>query len=213
MSSSNRFLAGTVVALALCSVLAGCSAAPLTAPPATSRIAPPGTIAPAPPSRLSLPSGLTGTSTPLDSTATSINWQLVNSVPVPAGVDMVVTGSHYALRFAKGSLARLETITIKEYDPAVLDVQFGPHGTRFATPVMLSIDFAGTKSDPGSAYADQSEPVLWYLNETTNTWEEVPGGTTDWVHLRYIVPLEHFSRYVLGGKAGWKHTPSTESDN
>ncbi len=213
MSSSNRILPGTFVVLAMLSVLPGCSTAPLTAPPATPTIAPPGLVAPAPPSRLSVPNGLLGTTTLLDSTVAALNWQLVKSVPVPAGVDTVVTGSHYALRFSKGSLDKLQIITIQEYDPGVLDVKFGPHGTRFGTPVMLSIDFAGTKSDPRTGYADASEPVLWYLNEITNHWEEVPGGTTDWVHLKYIVPLEHFSRYVLGGKAGWKHTPSTESDD
>jgi hypothetical protein len=33
------------------------------------------------------------------------------------------------------------------------------------------------------------------------------------VHLRYVVPLQHFSRYVLGGKAGWKQSPRTEGDD
>lgn len=212
MSSSNRTLASACVALVMTLVLPGCSSSPLTTLPMPG-IAPPGAVAPEPPSRLSVSDRLQGAITPTDSTVTSLDWQLVSSIPVPAGVDTMVTGSHYALRFYKGSLAKLEIISIKEYDRNVIDVQFGPHGTRFVTPVELSIDFAGTNSDPRTANADPSEPVLWYLNETTNRWEEVMGGTTDWVHLKYIVHLEHFSRYVLGGKAGWKHSPNTESDN
>ena len=212
MSTSHRIRTRNLIALAIVFNLAGCSQAPLTAP-LSPGIAPPGVTAPAPPSRLSVPTGNLGPIVQADSTAVPPPWQLIRSVPVVPGVDMLVTGSHYELRFAKGSLSKSELITIKEYDPNVLDVQFGPHGTRFVTPVELSIDFAGTAADPRSVNADNSEPVLWYLNETTNHWEEVQGGTTDWVHMKYIVHLEHFSRYVLGGKAGWKHSPNTENDN
>jgi len=54
--------------------------------------------------------------------------------------------------------------------------------------------------------------VLYWLDDRTNHWEEVPGGRTDWARKKYIVPLQHFSRYVLGGKAGWKQGPPPRED-
>lgn len=212
MSIPNRTVPGALSALVVLCVVTGCSQAPITAP-LPSGIAPPGVVAPPPPSRLAAPSGLIGTLLPQDTTVTQPLWQLIQSVPVLPGLETLVTGGRYSLRFAKGSLDQLQIITITDYDPNVLDVQFGPHGTRFVTPVELTIDFSGTAADPRTPYTDQSDPVLWYLNETTNRWEEVPGGVTDWVRMKYVVHLEHFSRYVLGGKAGWKQSPRTEDDN
>ena len=212
MFNPNRTIPGALATLAAVFVVAGCSRVPLTAP-LTPGSAPPGVVAPAPPSRLAKPSDQVVATQPLDSLAASLDWQVIRSALVLPGVETQLAASHYTLRFAKGSLSKLETITIKEYDSNVLDVEFGPSGTRFDTPVELSIDFAGTPADPRTAYADQSEPVLWYLNETTNHWEAVPGGVTDWVHMKFVVRLEHFSRYVLGGKAGWKQSPRTENDD
>ena len=212
MFNPNRTIPGALAVLAVVLVAAGCSRAPLTAP-LTPDSAAPGVVAPPPPSRLSIPTDPLSADLPLDTLVSAPDWQLIQSLPVLAGVDMQVTGSRYTLRFAKGSLEKSETITIKEYDPNVLDVEFGPSGTRFGTPVELSIDFAGTPADPRTVHADQSDPVLYWLNESTNRWEEVPGGVTDWVNMRYVVHLEHFSRYVLGGKAGWRQTPRTESDD
>jgi hypothetical protein len=208
----NRTISNALTVLAAVLVVAGCSRAPLTAPE-TPDGAPSDAVAPPPPSRLSTPTDPADLSLSPDSLLPVLDWQLIKSVFVLPDVDAAVTCSHYSLRFAKGSLAKAETITIKEYDSNVLDVEFGPSGTKFDTPVMLSIDFAGTPADPRTAYADQSEPVLWWLNETTNRWEAVPGGFTDWAHMKYVVPLEHFSRYVLGGKAGWKQSPRTENDD
>lgn len=205
MSSSTRTITRLLGTLAILLVLPGCSKRQLTETPAPNLSAP-GAVVPAPPSRLSAPGGLVGGATPLDSTASTVLWQVVNTVLVQPGVDTVVSGGRYSLRFSKGSLAKSEVITIKDYDSDVLDVQFGPHGTYFGTPVELSIDFSNTRCDPRKGYTETEAPVLYWLNETANRWEEVP-GTTDWVRMKHVVHLEHFSRYVLGGKAGWKQTP------
>lgn len=207
----NRAVPGALAVLAAVLLAAGCSRAPLTAPVVEGG-RPPAAVAPAPPSLLATPVDPSNGTLAQDSLAAPV-WQLIQSVPVLQGVAMQVSASHYTLRFAKGSLTSSALITIQEYDPNVLDVEFGPSGTKFATPVMLTIDFAGTPADPRTVYADQSEPVLYWLNETTNRWEAVPGGVTDWQHMKYVVPLEHFSRYVLGGKAGWKQSPRTENDD
>lgn len=154
--------------------------------------------------------GLLGLSVPLpsaDSLLNAVVWYPVTSLLVLKDTDTIVSGSRYHLHFSKGSLAADENITIQEYDSNAVDVTLGPHGIKFGTPVELSIDFSGTKLDP-SVVSDQTiEPVLYYWNETKYAWEEVP-GKTDWVNRRHIVYLEHFSRYALGGKAGWRQTPS-----
>ena len=201
----KTILSTPLALMAVLLVLPGCARSVLTAPPAATFSAPvPDLAAPPPPSRLSVPT------TGLDTLPQVLDWKDLAVVLVLKGVDQDVRGGRYTLHFSKGSLSSDELVSIRDHDSGVLDVQFGPHGTRFVTPVELVIDFAGTKADPLTDYADASEPVLYYLNETTNSWEEVP-GTTDWVHLKHIVRLEHFSRYVLGGKAGWKQSPRTET--
>lgn len=214
ISKPTRTLIRTLAIVSCALALAGCSRDTFNAPPTDGAQAAvePKVQAPAPPSRLSLPpvgsANVTAGPAPSDSL---LDWQLVNSVLVLRGVEQTVVGNCFTLRFSKGSLAQSELITIKMYRPDVLDVQFGPHGTKFATPVELSIDFAGTAADPDSRLADASEPVLWYLDESQNRWVEVQ-GTTDWQRKRFVVHLEHFSRYVLGGKAGWKHAPQHETE-
>lgn len=200
-------------ALLLSGLLAGCARhAPLdpmqSAEPAPQVV---DDAIPPPPSRL--------TATPTDSTdflpildpLLPKLWYLLCQKEVLAGRLETVKANRYELTFARGSLVQDITCTIREYDKDVLDIELGPHGTQFAEPVTLSIDFRDTAADPGSITADGSEPVVWWWNEARNRWEEVP-GRTDWLERRHIVRLPHFSRYVVGGKAGWKHQPRTESE-
>ena len=214
MRKPTRVLSCSLAIVLFALALSGCSRGTFSSPAAVGEPAAmqPNVQVPAPPSRLSVPSdssaNLTGVPAP---PTTSLNWQLVTAVLVLPGVEQSVIGSRYALRFSKASLEHSELITIRTYNPNILDVQFGPHGTKFATPVELSIDFTGTAADPDSKLADASEPVLWYLDESQNQWVEVQ-GTTDWERKRFVVYLEHFSRYVLGGKAGWKHAPQHETE-
>ena len=195
-------------------LVAGCSRSLLTAPAPQhasgpgleSTSAPPAeTLAPPPPSQLGV------SIRTLPAADTLITWVPVISTFVRADEQKQVVGHRWSLQFEKGSLPDDETITIKDHDPNILDVQFGPHGTKFGVPVTLTIDFQGTAADPGAAEWDQREPVLYWLDETTNTWVEVPGHT-DWARKQHVVRLEHFSRYVLGGKAGWKGSPSRADD-
>jgi hypothetical protein len=187
-------------------LLAGCSRSLLTAPApgrADAPVVESGRApAPAPPSLLG---GV------LNTVEKILNWTTVVQKLVRKDQETVVTGHRWSLQFEKGSLASDAVITIEDYDADVLDVQFGPHGTQFLVPVTLSVDFSNTAADPGAALNDGSEPVLYWLNERTNLWEEVPGHT-DWANKKHIVRLEHFSRYVLGSKAGWKHQPQRMDD-
>ncbi len=204
------------IAIAGLIVLAGCSRSMLTAPvtdalPKPAASAPPtADTAPAPPSRLTVSSNLL--SNPLPKVISALAWVDLCDVLGHKDETKQVAASHYSLQFTQGSLVTDTTITIKEYDPNVLDVQFGPHGIRFPVAVVLSVDFAGTAADPASATYDHREPVLYWLNDRTNQWEEVPGGHTDWKNKKLIVPLQHFSRYVVGGKAGWRNDPPPRGD-
>ena len=140
-----------------------------------------------------------------------LSWVTVVQTLVLESQPAVVTGHRWTLQFAKGSLAADALVTIQDYDPNVLDVQFGPSGTRFAVPVTLTVDFSNTAADPGAAQFDGREPVLYWLNDQTGAWVEMP-GRVDWEQKKLIVQLPHFSRYVVGGKAGWKGAPNRDDN-
>ncbi len=198
--------------LLMLSVLAGCARVSPVAPSPSSEPAPVvlhDDTAP-PPSRLFVPAP-DSTGADWQGGQVTASWYRICEMIVRADRVEVVKGKRYELTFAKGSLHSDTTCTIQEYDPDVLDVQLGPHGIQFGEPVTLSIDFRDTAADPHSAIADGSEPVLWWWNEAQQRWEAIP-GRTDWAARRHIVRLAHFSRYVLGGKAGWKQDPFTESE-
>lgn len=219
MRIPTKPLARVLALLATTLIAAGCSRSLLTAPtkfsPTTVTFpkqpvgdSGPTSLAPPPPSQLTLPS------IPLPTISLNqapLLWVPICITRVLKDQDRLLSASHYELHFHDGSLASDTTVTMQEHDPGVLDVQLGPHGVQFGTSVELSVDFAGTAADPGAVIYDQSEPVLYWLNERTNQWEEVP-GRTDWAHKRHIVELRHFSRYVLGGKAGWHQVPG-RADN
>ncbi len=212
MRHPHAIAIGVSLALLLSLAAAGCSRSTLTAPapetaPVSQEVTPP-----PPPSRLAGPSILsTGTQLPPILPVVTQSWYVLTAKVARKDEVTVVSGGRYQLSFERGSLDKDALITIEEYDNDILDIQLGPHGTVFGEPVLLSIDFTGTTADPGSIWADGSELVVYWLNEKTNLWEEVP-GTTDWARRRHNVRLEHFSRYVVGGKAGWKQQPDREQD-
>jgi len=194
-------------ALLLCGLLllAGCSRSLLTAPGAPTTSAPaPQAIASAP-----APPSLLGNVLPV--VGNILNWTLVTQTLVHKDQVTVVTGHRWSIEFEKGSLVNDALITIQDYDPNILDVQFGPHGTQFPVPVTVTVDFANTAADPGAAQYDGSAPVLYWLDDQTNTWVEIP-SQTDWANKKLIARLPHFSRYAVGGKAGWKQSTQREDD-
>jgi hypothetical protein len=207
MRVAHRSLASAALVSLTLVALAGCSRIGPTAPETGAAPAATGTpdTAPPPPSRLTGPNAI---SNPRPS-QTILNWNVVTEQLVAPLVDTRVAGSRYELMFHAKSVEDYTLVSIKEYDQDVVDVTFGPHGIKFGEPVTLSVDFSGTAADPKADKWDGSDPVLYWLNEDTMRWEEVP-GRTDWEKCRHVVQLEHFSRYVLGGKAGWRNQPSRE---
>ena len=200
---SLRLLFLVAIAALLTGVLAGCSRRSPVEPEAILMAGQ--EAVPPPPSRLT--TGGNG----LISQILNLPWYILTQKLVLKGRREVVEGNRYELTFQPGSLNQSINCTIREYDKDVLDIELGPHGTQFKEPVTLSIDFRNTAADPDAAEFQNLEPVVWWWNEASERWEEVPGHT-DWASRRHIVRLEHFSRYVVGGKAGWKHQPRTESE-
>jgi hypothetical protein len=192
------------LALAGILLLAGCGRSLLVSAPSAND-AP---VAPAAAVQAPQPPSLLGGVLPIGQV---LSWATVVQKLVLKDQVAVVSGDRWSLQFEKGSLTADATITIQDYDPDVLDVQFGPHGTKFPVPVTLTVDFSNTAADPGAVHFDGREPVLYWLNDQTNAWEEVP-GRVDWARKQLIVKLPHFSRYVVGGKAGWKHDPQHQDE-
>jgi hypothetical protein len=201
-----RFPTKKILVLAGAVLLAGCSRSLLTAPATGTSSS---TTVERDVAQVSPPANLLGGV--VGGVNQLLNWVLVTSTLVPKGQTAVVTGGRWSLAFAKGSLSSDALITIQDYDPNILDVQFGPSGTMFPVPVTLTVDFSNTAADPGSSHYNGSGPVLYWLNDQTSTWVEMP-GQVDWANKKLIVQLPHFSRYVVGGKAGWKDSP-THDDN
>ena len=192
------------LALAGLLLLAGCGRSLLVSAP----VANDAPVAPAAAVQAPQPPSLLGGVLPIGQI---LSWATVVQKLVLKDQVAVVSGDRWSLQFEKGSLTADATITIQDYDADVLDVQFGPHGTKFPVPVTLTVDFSNTAADPGAVQFDGSEPVLYWLNDQTGDWVEMP-GRVDWASKHLIVQLPHFSRYVVGTKAGWKSTPPRDND-
>lgn len=124
-------------------------------------------------------------------------WYTVVSDEIDKGKNETVIGSHYKLSFPATSL-KVPTllVTIQELSPSLIAFQLGPHGSQFATPVTLTISYAGTNADPSYVGYTPGALVFFYLNPTTNIWEQVP-GTNNASLKKYTVSLTHFSTYAL----------------
>ena len=129
-------------------------------------------------------------------------WYEIAEQAVSPDESRAIVGGPWQLVFEQGSVANTTMVTIQCQDDKVLDCELGPHGTQFARPVELRADYSGTRADPQSPAFDGSKPALFWLDDARGVWVEVP-GVDDPAQKTYVVKLNHFSRYVLGGKAGW----------
>ena len=81
---------------------------------------------------------------------------------------------------------RTPTVTIVLADPSL---------NSFVRPVILNF-----RADSPSAAAGQ---VLYLWNESDLRWEPVSGSVANTINGSVLAPLQHFSTYTVGGKAGW----------
>lgn len=129
-------------------------------------------------------------------------WHDVGQSDVLPGENQIISGGRWDLEFKPGSVTEPTPIKIRCWDDKVLDFELGPHGTQFGTPVELRVRYSGTSADPSNLAYDGTRPALFWFDDARGVWVEVP-GVDDRANQTYVVQLHHFSRYVLGGKAGW----------
>jgi len=129
-------------------------------------------------------------------------WYDLETEAVVPGLNSTISGGRWELVFRPGSVTETTPVSIRCWDDKVLDCELGPHGTQFGTPVELRVRYSGTKADPSNLAYDGTRPALFWFDDARGVWVEV-AGVDDRANETYVVQLHHFSRYVLGGKAGW----------
>ena len=136
--------------------------------------------------------------------AVDTDWNLVTTKTVSPGVTTQVIGSRYTLTFEPLSTLDSLSVTIRERNASIIDVEFGPDGSQFYKPVLLEISYRGTAFDASAPNYSGRSPRLFWFNPATGNWENVP-GTDDPKNCVYTVSLQHFSRYAMGdGTSGWE---------
>jgi len=124
------------------------------------------------------------------------NWKKVAEEWFFPGEPTEIKASRYELHLPADALAEKTRITIEELDPDLVDVEFGPDGTKFLAPVKLVIDYTGTSSDPDSPDYHGKPQGFFYHDPEKDVWEELKS----WVDQNrkiITVQLEHFSRYGM----------------
>ena len=129
------------------------------------------------------------------------NWTVVATKTVVLGHITKMKGSRYSLVFPPRCVRADLTVTVRERDADIVDVDLGPEGSTFFRPVTLKINYKGTANDPGQPDYNGLKPQLFLFNPVSQTWTLVP-GTDDPKSLIYTVKLSHFSRYAMGDPAG-----------
>ena len=131
-----------------------------------------------------------------DSTVTGCD-----SLVVP-GVEQEVHGGRYHIRVHAGSASRSMRLQCKYWDDGWLEFKLLPEGEVFQQPLDLTIDCAGTNADSSSANFDGAVPRFFWYDPKAEHWVPMP-GTFDPFTRRFHAQVSHFSRYAVGGKAGW----------
>jgi len=138
------------------------------------------------------------------------NWTVVATKTVVLGHITKMKGSRYSLVFPPRCVRADLTVTVRERDADIVDVDLGPEGSTFFRPVTLKINYKGTANDPGQPDYNGAKPQVFLFNPVSQNWTPVP-GTDDPKSLTYTVKLSHFSRYamgdatVIGGPSGGSH--------
>lgn len=161
---------------------------------------------------------------PVPSTTVAVRNALVRNAPLadditasqnigPAGGELEIPGAGLRVTVPAGALSRTTTITATALAGDMVAYEFGPHGTRFALPLVLTQATVGT-----NAAALPADAVLigGYF-----TGRDALDGATKRAKLAELLPtlgtaaegtvafnVWHFSGYI----AGWGRT-GTDKDN
>ncbi|MEP7001494.1 MAG: Ig-like domain-containing protein, partial [bacterium] len=141
-----------------------------------------------------------------DGTAASVEMVVRVAIQTPAvGATQPVTSSVLSgavtLTIPPAAVSAGSILSVAPAVPASLPTSaelvagtafnFGPDGTQFATPVMLSLLF-----DPANVPLSERSGLAIYLSKNGD-WEEVAGSVLDASSNRVTAPVLHFSTYAL----------------
>jgi hypothetical protein len=141
---------------------------------------------------------VTGTVTTLDNTVSSLlgllstcsqQDQLKAGKYIGIYGGSITIGSH-KLVVPAGALSQTVYITATQQSGTVVEIDFQPHGLKFAKPATLSLDYSSCSTSSGSAqsivYVNDSNQIVEVRPSTDNTGSDVVAA-----------PINHFSGYAV----------------
>lgn len=113
----------------------------------------------------------------------------------------IVSAGRFTVVIPPLAIRGVATVTVSMPDTSELRCDLGiqpASANGFGVPVLLVAQCGGLL-DLGRL---RDSRILW-LNPATGQWVPVPGSQVDLAGLSVSAPLQHFSSYRVGGKAGW----------
>ena len=111
-----------------------------------------------------------------------------------------VAAGDFRVVFPPGSILGTAQVTVTQADLSVKEVELEispPSANAFLVPVLLVADCREM-----SPQLLRLQTIYWW-NPDTSRWQAVPGLVINLLGRSVSVPLWHFSKYKVGGKAGW----------
>jgi hypothetical protein len=191
--------------LAIAAVAGAIACSPDSASAPTAPPPPAATAAPAPRALLGLDplvstttTLVTGTVTTLDNTVSSL-LGLLNTCSqqdqLKAGKYIGIYGGSitvgdHKLTVPAGALSQTVYITATQQSGTVVEIDFQPHGLKFAKPATLTLDYGSCSTPSGSAqsivYVNDSNQIVEVRPSSDNTSSDVVSA-----------PINHFSGYAV----------------
>jgi len=130
-------------------------------------------------------------------------FKKTKKIKAKRGGTIEVGDRHYGksrIIFKKNDLPEDMTISFEwaaggTFEGMLNDLEFGPHGLVFNSPVELQLSYK--KADLQGI--EEEDLKLFYYNEETELWEFI-GGEVDDKKKTVIGLLNHFSRYAIGAE-------------
>ena len=111
-----------------------------------------------------------------------------------------VAAGDFRVIFPPGSILGIAQVTVTQADLSAKEVELEispPSANAFLVPVLLVADCREMKPQ-----LLKLQTIYWW-NPNTSRWQAVPGVVINLLGRSVQVPLWHFSKYKVGGKAGW----------
>ena len=111
-----------------------------------------------------------------------------------------VAAGDFRVVFPPGSILGTAQVTVTQADLSAKEVELEispPSANAFLVPVLLVADCREMKPQ-----ILKLQTIYWW-NPDTSRWQAVPGVVVNLLGRSVQVPLWHFSKYKVEGKAGW----------